>query len=86
MSRQAGRGALALALVLFARGHAAQPVSLLVDNAGGEYLLPPGAAPHAELTQEGLTATLAALLALPQGMSAAAAREARRAPAAPALP
>jgi len=76
MSRQAGRGALALALVLLARGHAAQPV----------YLLPPGAAPHAELTQEGLTATLAALLALPQGMSAAAAREARRAPAAPALP
>ena len=62
---------LLMALAVAAQGQV--PSSHLVDSAAGDYLLAtPG---PTSVSQEGLTATLASLLALPRRMAAATARE-----------
>lgn len=62
---------LLMALAVAAQGHV--PSSHLIDSAAGDYLLStPG---PTSVSQEGLTATLASLLALPRRMAAATARE-----------
>ena len=62
---------LLLALAVATQGHV--PSSHLIDTAAGDYVLP--TAGLTVVSQGGLTATLASLLALPRRMAAATARE-----------
>ena len=62
---------LLMALAVGAQGHV--PSSHLIDSAAGDYLL--ATSGPTSVSQEGLTATLASLLALPCRMAADTARE-----------